>query len=191
MYRLPSQVEIKEHQITKQLNKIFEQPKSENIFQSHFPRDSAITELMGISHFQTIYNIFAAIFTISFLHTFVANYLESGTWLDLEILIWAFRDFTEVRIKTLREPKKTFFLPGYRDLVCFIFDIFFSGRSTKNFGSENFTKLVCLYRIWNYINSHAREHYNLDFKNLKKKKLFFIVLILKKKKTFFSPKKNL
>jgi len=53
-------------------------------------RQSAITEMLEISHFQTIYNVFVAVFLISLTNMLLHNYYESGTTLEFHILWWSF-----------------------------------------------------------------------------------------------------
>lgn len=79
--------------INANFDKIFEPVKQTSIFQDHVPRKSAITIMLAISHFQTIYNIFVAIFVISLMNTLLANYYESGSPLSFDLLFWAFKGF--------------------------------------------------------------------------------------------------
>jgi hypothetical protein len=77
-------------QISNQLNKMFEHPKSNSIFQTHFPRNSPITDMLKITHFQTIYNIFVAVLIISLVNTLLNNYRETGKLLEGALLYWVF-----------------------------------------------------------------------------------------------------
>eukprot|EP01116_Phalansterium_solitarium_P000205 TRINITY_DN10118_c0_g1_i2.p1 TRINITY_DN10118_c0_g1~~TRINITY_DN10118_c0_g1_i2.p1 ORF type:complete len:617 (-),score=211.83 TRINITY_DN10118_c0_g1_i2:633-2483(-) len=65
-------------------------PTPTSPFQTFFPRKSIITELLTISHFQTIYNVFVAVFLISLINTLVYNFYDSGQPLDFTLLIWSF-----------------------------------------------------------------------------------------------------
>lgn len=72
-------------------------------FQSHQARNSVLTglpscyysnpnsaEMLEIEHFQTIYNIFVAVLMLSFCNILFSNYLEEGTVLKFDVLLWAF-----------------------------------------------------------------------------------------------------
>ncbi len=84
----PDSIPVDSIGISSQLDQIFEPQRSTSIFQNHFPRNSAIIEMLKISHFQTIYNIFVAILLIAFVNTLLYNFYESGTILDFELLVW-------------------------------------------------------------------------------------------------------
>jgi len=90
---MSSNADIDPNFVQTKMAEIFEPAKNKSIFQSHFPRKSAITNMLTISHFQTIYNIFVAVFLISLCNTLLANYLESGTPLNFEMLVWTFDQF--------------------------------------------------------------------------------------------------
>jgi len=93
MYRPPTETKIDAPAISKQLDKIFEIPQRESIFQTHLARESPITEMLRISHFQTIYNIFVAVFLISLANMVVNNYYESGSALEFSTFFFCFRGF--------------------------------------------------------------------------------------------------
>jgi hypothetical protein len=64
-----------------------------SIFRSHFRRESPVSEMLKISHFQTIYNIFVAVFLVSFLNILVSNFFENGILFDLSLVSYAFHSF--------------------------------------------------------------------------------------------------
>lgn len=59
-------------------------------FNSHFPRNSLMSEMMKVSHFQTIWNIFSAVLVITFMNILLHNYFESGIILDFSFWVWCF-----------------------------------------------------------------------------------------------------
>jgi len=95
MYRAPPDTTnvIDPSGISRQLDKIFETPNRQSIFQTHVPRASPITEMLKISHFQTIYNIFVAVFLIALGNTLIHNYYDNGRPLDFQLLFWCFSGF--------------------------------------------------------------------------------------------------
>lgn len=52
-------------------------------------RNSYLTDLFEISHFRTIYNIFIVMLMILFLNTAVHDFIETGTWVLLHIIVYA------------------------------------------------------------------------------------------------------
>eukprot|EP00164_Ancoracysta_twista_P013386 GFYU01021351.1.p1 GENE.GFYU01021351.1~~GFYU01021351.1.p1 ORF type:complete len:618 (-),score=224.58 GFYU01021351.1:58-1911(-) len=59
----------------------------------HVPRKSLVSEMMEISHFRTVYNIFVAILIIAAGNILVKNYFENKKVLDFGLMIWAFGKF--------------------------------------------------------------------------------------------------
>lgn len=94
-YRLPEEKSQDLTQLPEQLHKIFNAPKPTSVFQSHFPRESPLTAMLTISHFQTIYNIFVAVLLLSFTNTVLHNIYESGSPIDLSLLFWCFSKLPE------------------------------------------------------------------------------------------------
>lgn len=72
-------------------NSAFFHPTS--LFRTHFARQSLISEMLQISHFQTIYNIFVAIFCIAFTNILLSNYMEKGVFLEFDLFFWCFGQF--------------------------------------------------------------------------------------------------
>jgi len=91
--KLPDQNEIDADSINSHVEKIFFEPSKGSLFQNHFPRKSAITSMLNILHFQTIYNIFVAVFSISLANTLLANLYEHGQPLNFDLLFWTFGRF--------------------------------------------------------------------------------------------------
>jgi sterol O-acyltransferase len=54
--------------------------------------------MLKISHFQTIYNIFIAVFLLSFANTLLHNFYENGSPIDFSLLFWCFSKFPEALI---------------------------------------------------------------------------------------------
>jgi len=91
MYRAsPDASQFNTAAVSREMNKIFDTPTRQSIFQTHVARESPITEMLRISHFQTIYNIFVSVFLIALVNTLIHNYYDNGTVLDLQIFIWCF-----------------------------------------------------------------------------------------------------
>lgn len=65
-------------------------PQGTELFRVHVARQSLISEMLQISHFQTIYNIFVAVFLIAFANTLLSNYMEKGVFIEFDLLIWCF-----------------------------------------------------------------------------------------------------
>eukprot|EP01087_Luapelamoeba_hula_P013376 TRINITY_DN3819_c1_g1_i6.p1 TRINITY_DN3819_c1_g1~~TRINITY_DN3819_c1_g1_i6.p1 ORF type:complete len:322 (-),score=55.56 TRINITY_DN3819_c1_g1_i6:218-1183(-) len=62
-------------------------------FHMHFARDSLMSEMMKVSHFQTIRNMFVAVLVIMFINIVVANYVDNGQFIDFSFWTWAFQGF--------------------------------------------------------------------------------------------------
>jgi len=90
MYRSPPDSQFDTTAASRELHKIFDTPTRQSIFQTHVARESPITEMLRISHFQTIYNIFVSVFLIALVNTLIHNYYDSGSVLDFQIFSWSF-----------------------------------------------------------------------------------------------------
>src|SRR5690606_7158171 len=55
-------------------------------------------EMLQISHFQTIYNIFVAIFCIAFTNTLLGNYMDKGVIIEFDLLLWCFGQATNAAL---------------------------------------------------------------------------------------------
>ncbi len=64
--------------IEQRLNKMLTNPKQVSKYQTHFPRISAMSELLKISHFKTVKNIWISVLLIAIANTLLYNYFESG-----------------------------------------------------------------------------------------------------------------
>jgi len=62
-------------------------------FALHVAQESAMTEMLRITHFQTIYNILLAILFISLVNICFCNYIERGAFLNLDLFLWNFGHF--------------------------------------------------------------------------------------------------
>jgi len=67
-------------------------------FHSHFPRNSLMSEMMKVSHFQTIWNIFSAVLVITFMNILLHNYFTSGIILDFSFWGWCFEGFSTAMV---------------------------------------------------------------------------------------------
>lgn len=79
--------------LNSRLNHIFQNPTPTSKYQSHFPRNAAMSEMMKISHFKTVKNIFIAVLFVAIMNTIVYNYFEHGVILDLPLFFSFFRHF--------------------------------------------------------------------------------------------------
>lgn len=61
------------------------------------PRNSLLTDLFEINHFQTIYHIFIAILILLFMNTMIEDIVDKGH-IDIEftLILWAFGNFQAV-----------------------------------------------------------------------------------------------
>lgn len=61
------------------------------------PRNSLLTDLFEINHFQTIYHIFIAILILLFMNTIIEDIVDKGQ-VDMEftLILWAFGNFQAV-----------------------------------------------------------------------------------------------
>jgi uncharacterized membrane protein YvlD (DUF360 family) len=75
------------------LRGIFTSPVPTSKYQTHFPRNSAMTEMLKIVHFKTVQNIFVAILIVALLNTVVYNVFDNAVLLDFPLLLWCFGKF--------------------------------------------------------------------------------------------------
>lgn len=81
-------------ELSNKLLQLVDGPQESNSrFKTHLIRKSPLDELLRISHFQTVYNIFTAIFLIAVSNIFINNYLATGVILDFSLFVWVFSDF--------------------------------------------------------------------------------------------------
>eukprot|EP01130_Rhizamoeba_saxonica_P013391 TRINITY_DN5717_c0_g1_i3.p1 TRINITY_DN5717_c0_g1~~TRINITY_DN5717_c0_g1_i3.p1 ORF type:complete len:462 (+),score=36.47 TRINITY_DN5717_c0_g1_i3:373-1758(+) len=90
------QLMSKEHSTINDLlnSVIFPERIPESKYEVHHACESVITQLMKISHFSTIYNIFAGILIIAMSNIVVNNYLENSGILDISLFLWCFGNIT-------------------------------------------------------------------------------------------------
>lgn len=70
-----------------------EVPTKEEVILVHKARPSFISEMLKVSDFKTIYNMFCAVMIWVFLSILIENYIETGHPLDLSLFFWIFSDF--------------------------------------------------------------------------------------------------
>eukprot|EP01135_Chromosphaera_perkinsii_P005345 Nk52_evm26s343 gene=Nk52_evmTU26s343 len=54
------------------------------------PRESFLTEMLTVNHFQTLYNIFIAVLVVFGLQSMATSYFEKGRIIDLSMFAWNF-----------------------------------------------------------------------------------------------------
>ena len=69
-----------------------------SLFRTHFARQSLISEMLQISHFQTIYNIFIAVFCIAFTNILLNNYAEKGVFIEFDLFFWCFGQISDAAL---------------------------------------------------------------------------------------------